>query len=107
METSYKGGTELIPKELQNVRPLTGKERLGAARDSEYMGAEDIDPGTEPVLTIAHIYNATVTLQRGKEQKDVIVFREETVPGIKIVRPLIVNATNHSGNCSSRLLRTI
>lgn len=84
----------MIPDELKRAKPLTGKERLGAMRDSEYMGAEDIDPGSEPVLTIDHIYYATVTLQRGKENKDVITFREETVPGIKRVRPLIVNATN-------------
>ena len=84
----------MIPDELKRAKPLTGKERLGAMRDSEYMGAEDIDPGSEPVLTIDHIYYATVTLQRGKENKDVITFREETVPGIKRVRPLIVNSTN-------------
>jgi len=58
------------------------------------MGAEDIDPGCEPVLTIKNIYNGLVTLSRGKEKKDFIVFAEETVPGIKTVRPLIVNATN-------------
>lgn len=84
----------MIPDELKRAKPLTGKERLGAMRDSEYMGAEDIDPGSEPVLTIDHIYYATVTLQRGKENKDVITFREESVPGIKCVRPLIVNSTN-------------
>lgn len=84
----------MIPEEIRRMKPLTGKERLGANRDSEYLGAEDIEPGTEPVLTIQAIYNGMVTLQRGKENKDVIVFREETVPGIKSVRPLIVNATN-------------
>lgn len=84
----------MIPKELKSARPLSGKERLGANRDSEYLGAEDIEPGIEPILTIAHIYNAVVTLQRGKERKDVITFREERVPGINNVRPLIVNATN-------------
>lgn len=84
----------MIPDELKRTKPLQGKERLGANRDSEYMGAEDIDPGTEPVLTIAALYYAQVTLQRGKEWKDVIVFVEETVPGIKVVRPMIVNATN-------------
>lgn len=84
----------MIPDELRNAKPMSGKERLGANRDSEYLGAEDIDPGTEPVLTIDHIYNAKVTLARGKEQKDVITFREERVKGIKNVRPLIVNATN-------------
>ena len=84
----------MIPDELKRAKPLTGKERLGAMRDSEYMGAEDIDPGSEPILTIDHIYYATVTLQRGKENKDVITFKEESVPGIKCVRPLIVNSTN-------------
>lgn len=85
----------MIPKELQNARPMTGKERLGANRDSEYLGAEDIEPGTEPVLTIKALYNAKITLARGKEQHDVIVFAEEKVPGsINTVRPLVVNATN-------------
>ena len=84
----------MIPEEIKRMKPLTGKERLGANRDSEYLGAEDIEPGVEPVLTIQAIYNGMVTLQRGQENKDVIVFAEETVPGIKNVRPLIVNATN-------------
>ena len=84
----------MIPDEVKRMRPLTGKERLGADRDSEFMGAEDIDPGSEPILTIKNIYNGLVTLNRGKEKKDFIVFAEETVPGIKTVRPLIVNATN-------------
>ena len=84
----------MIPDEIKRLKPLQGKERLGANRDSEYMGAEDIDPGVEPVLTIAALYYGQVTLQRGKEYKDIIVFVEETVPGIKVVRPMIVNATN-------------
>lgn len=84
----------MIPDELKKVKPLTGKERLGAHRDSEYLGAEDIDPGTEPILTIKAVYYAQVTLQRGKEFKDVIVFEEESVPGLNKVRPLVVNATN-------------
>jgi len=44
----------MIPEEIRRMKPLTGSERLGANRDSEYLGAEDIDPGTEPVLTIDH-----------------------------------------------------
>lgn len=76
------------------LNELTGKERLGQERQSEYLGAEDIDPGFEPVLTIAGIFNGTVTLQRGRENKDVIVFLEKSVPGLKHVRPLIVNSTN-------------
>jgi len=84
----------MVPDELKRAKPMTGKERLGAHRDSEYLGAEDIDPGTEPVLTIDALYYARITLQRGKEEKDVIVFKEESVPGINKVRPLVVNSTN-------------
>lgn len=85
----------MLPKELQNMRPMSGKERLGAYRESEYLGAEDIEPGTEPVLTIRNLYNGMITLSRGKERHDVIAFVEESVPGsINQVRPLVVNATN-------------
>ena len=84
----------MIPDELKRMRPMQGKERLGANRNSEYMGAEDIEPGVEPTLTIDHLYNAVITLQRGKERKDVITFKEESVPGINMVRPLVVNSTN-------------
>lgn len=76
------------------LRQLTGDERLGQDRESEYLGAEDIDDGIEPVLTIEALWNGVVTLQRGKERKDVLSFKEERVPGIRQVRPLIVNATN-------------
>lgn len=76
------------------LRRLTGDERLGQDRESEYLGAEDIDDGTEPVLTINGLWNGVVTLQRGKEKKDVLTFAEESVPGIRQVRPLIVNSTN-------------
>lgn len=85
----------MLPDELKKMKPMTGKERLGADRDSEYIGVEDVEPGTEPVLTIAALYNGMITLARGKEKHDVITFIEETVPGsIKQVRPLVVNATN-------------
>lgn len=84
----------MIPDELKRMKPLTGSERLGANRNSEYLGAEDIDPGTEPVLTIENLYNGMITLQRGKENKDVITFKEEKTAGINNVRPLVVNATN-------------
>lgn len=76
------------------LRQLTGDERLGQMRESEYLGAEDIDDGVEPVLTIAGLWYGSVTLQRGKENKDVLSFTEERVPGIMQVRPLIVNSTN-------------
>lgn len=85
----------MIPNELKNMKPMTGKERLGAFRDSEYLGAEDIEPGTEPVLTIKALYNGMITLARGKERHDVMAFEEESIPGsINQVRPLVVNSTN-------------
>ena len=84
----------MIPDEIRRMKPLQDDERLGANRDSEYMGALDFDPCAEPVLTIKDIYNGEVTLGMKKENKDVIVFVEESVPSIKNVRPLIVNTEN-------------
>lgn len=85
----------MIPEEMRNGGSwLSGEERLGQNRESEYLGAEDIDDGVEPVLTISRLWYGRVTLQRGKENKDVLVFQEESVPGIRQVRPLIVNSTN-------------
>lgn len=83
----------MITKELQKLRPLSGDEPL--PRDSEYLGADDIENNAEPVLTIKNLYRGKVTLQRGPETKNVITFTEAMVPGIiGEVRPLIVNATN-------------
>lgn len=82
----------MITKELQNMKPLKGDEKL--ERDSEYMGADDIDQNTEPVLTIRNLYRGKVTLSRGKEVKNVLTFVEDKVAGINEVRPLIVNSTN-------------
>lgn len=82
----------MITKELQNMKPLRGDEKL--ERDSEYMGADDIDQNTEPVLTIRNLYRGKVTLSRGKEVKNVLTFVEDKVAGINEVRPLIVNSTN-------------
>ena len=82
----------MITKELQKMKPLKGEEKL--ERDSEYMGADDIDNNAEPILTIKNIYRGKVTLQRGPEVKNVLTFMEESVPGISEVRPLIVNSGN-------------
>ena len=82
----------MITKELQKMKPLKGDEKF--ERDSEYMGADDIDNGVEPVLTIKNLYRGKVTLQRGPEVKNVLTFVEESVPGISEVRPLIVNSGN-------------
>ena len=85
----------MIPDELKAAKRMTGNERLGADRESEYLGVEDFEPKSEPVLTIAALYHGMITLARGKEKHDVITFVEETAPGaIKTVRPLVVNATN-------------
>lgn len=83
----------MITKDLEHMKPLTGNEPL--PRDSEYLGADDLDSTVEPVLTIKHLYRGKVTLSRGKEVKNVIVFAEEKAPGIiGEVRPMILNATN-------------
>ena len=82
----------MITKDLEHMRPLKGDESF--QRDSDYMGADDISPDVEPVLTIKNIYRGKVTLSRGKEVKNVLTFVEESVPGISEVRPLIVNSTN-------------
>ena len=82
----------MITRELQKMRPLKGDEKF--ERDSEYLGADDIDGSVEPVLTIKNLYRGKVTLQRGPEVKNVLTFVEESVPGISEVRPLIVNSTN-------------
>ena len=82
----------MITKELMNMKPLKGEEKL--ERDSEYMGADDIAPNTEPVLTIKNLYRGKITLSRGKEVKNVLTFVEESVAGISEVRPLIVNSGN-------------
>jgi len=82
----------MIPKELQSMKPLKGSQKF--ERDSEYMGADDIDANTEPILTIKNLYRGKITLSRGKEVKNVLSFVEETVPGISEVRPLIINSGN-------------
>lgn len=83
----------MLTKDLEHLRPLHGDEPL--PRDSEYLGADDLDNNVEPVLTIKNIYRGKVTLSRGKEVKNVIVFAEEKVAGIiGEVRPMIVNSTN-------------
>ena len=83
----------MITKDLEHLKPLSGDEIL--PRDSEYLGADDLDSTVEPVLTIKNLYRGKVTLSRGKEVKSVIVFAEEKANGIiGDVRPMIVNSTN-------------
>ncbi len=83
----------MITKDLEHLKPLKGDEPL--PRDSEYLGADDLDAKIEPVLTIKNLYRGKVTLSRGKEVKNVLTFVEENVPGIVgEVRPMILNSTN-------------
>lgn len=79
-----------------NLIKLTDDEWLGQKRDADYLASMDIDPKIEPVLTIDGIYYGEATLKRGKEKKYVLSFKEESVPGILIVRPMICNPTNRS-----------
>lgn len=73
-----------------------GEQRLGAAaRSNAFMATEDFTSGSEPVLTIEHIGAGECVLDQGRrEDHDVIFFREQSVPGLPVVRPLIVNSTN-------------
>lgn len=57
----------MIPKELEHMKPLKGDEKL--ERDSEYMGADDISPDIEPVVTIKNIYRGKVTLSRARKSR--------------------------------------
>ena len=76
------------------LRFMDVDERLGQNRKSEYLGVEDIDDDKEPILTIKAAWDGMVTLQKGKEFAEGIVFEESSVNGIKQVRPWIVNSTN-------------
>lgn len=83
---------------LRNIKDkltkISDDEWLGQKRDADYLASMDIDPKIEPVLTIDGIYYGEVSLKRGKESKYVLSFKEESVPGILVVRPMICNATN-------------
>lgn len=73
-----------------------GEQRLGAAaRSNSFMATEDFTSGSEPVLTIDKIGAGECVLEQGRrEDHDVIFFKEKSVPGLPVVRPLIVNSTN-------------
>lgn len=76
-----------------NLHKLTDGESLAQYRDSEYLGSIDIEPGKEPIVTIEGIYHGKVTLAGRKQDKGVVNFVEKSVPGLKTVRPLVLNAT--------------
>lgn len=73
-----------------------GEQRLGAAaRSNAFMATEDFTSGAEPILTVEHIGAGECVLDQGRrEDHDVIFFVEKSVPGLPVVRPLIVNSTN-------------
>lgn len=75
---------------------FSGEQRLGAAaRSSSFMATEDFTANSEPILTIDKIGAGECVLDQGRrEDHDVIFFREQSVPGLPVVRPLIVNSTN-------------
>lgn len=83
-----------LRKIKDNLTKLTDEEWIGQKRDAEYMASMDIDAKIEPILTIDGLYYGECSLQAGKENKYVISFAEESVPGILVVRPLICNSGN-------------
>ena len=78
------------------IRILSGEQRLGAAsRSSAFLAVEDFAVNAEPVLTIKEIGFGECVLDQGRrEEHDVIFLSEQSVPGLPVVRPLIVNSTN-------------
>ena len=78
------------------IRILSGEQRLGAAsRSSAFLAVEDFAVNAEPVLTIKEIGFGECVLDQGRrEEHDVIFFMEASVPGLPVVRPMLVNSTN-------------
>lgn len=77
------------------LKRLTGSTSLKTYFESDYLGAECIDDGYEPILTIDSFWHGEVTLQKGKENKTVVRFKEKNAPGILgMVKPMILNTTN-------------
>lgn len=78
------------------IRILSGEQRLGAAaRSSAFLAVEDFTANAEPILTIKEIGFGECVLDQGRrEEHDVIFFMEASVPGLPVVRPMLVNSTN-------------
>ena len=81
---------------MDKLIPLTNDEWIGQKRaNSNFLGAEDIAPNAEPILTIKELLFGSCTLNGGrKEDHYVLSFKEKTTDGILNVKPLIINATN-------------
>lgn len=74
---------------------ITGPESLRKYFDSAYMGAYSINPGCEPVVTIAEVLFGKITLDGGRKEEHVVLrFSEREVSGMCEVKPLVLNATN-------------
>lgn len=74
---------------------VTGEESLRKYFDSAYMGAYSINPGCEPVVTIAEVLFGKITLDGGRKEEHVVLrFAEKEASGLCEVKPLVLNATN-------------
>lgn len=84
------------PRNQNKIHILTGEERLGiAARDGAFLAVEDFTPGAEPIVTIKSLATGLCTFDVGRQQQaDLALFAEESVPGLPIVRPMVINSTN-------------
>lgn len=74
---------------------VTGTESLRKYFDSAYMGVYSINPGCEPILTIAEVLYGKITLDGGRKEEHVVLgFEERQAPGLCEVKPLVLNVTN-------------
>ena len=81
-----------MAKELTRI---TGDVSIKRYFDTDYIGAYSIDDGIEPILTIDSIWHGELTLGGGRKENHVVMkFREQQVPGVDEVKPLILNSTN-------------
>ena len=59
----------MMPKD--RLRQLTGEERLGQERESEYLGAEDIDDGKSVQMGEFGIFSPTIRAKSADDEKEV------------------------------------
>lgn len=79
----------------KNLTRITGEVSIKRYFDTDYIGAYSIDEGFEPILTIDSIWYGELTLGGGRKENHVVMkFREQQVPGVDEVKPLILNSTN-------------
>lgn len=79
----------------KGLERITGDVSIKRYFDTDYIGAYSLDEGAEPVLTIDSIWYGELTLGGGRKENHVVMkFRENRVPGVDEVKPLILNSTN-------------